>query len=107
METLGFENEELRNQLSQILQLENSSLIEGQIWCLLDAKWYQNWKAHCQQESHPPPGPIDNSHLLLNPASGSLKKGLVFDEDYILLPQAAFNILKDWYSALSFGIHVD
>ncbi|CAM9646189.1 unnamed protein product, partial [Phaeothamnion confervicola] len=91
----------------------NVKMQELHIWYPLCYKWWQAWKAYTrfdagsdqgvaglslEERGMPPqpPGPIDNSDLQ-GPEPDELRRALGEDEDYVLLPQAAYEQLENWY----------
>ncbi len=77
----------------------------GDIWNLIDVKWYNQWKIYVGFDEwnteyvgspwhHP--GQIDNS-LLLIADTGELRPGLMDDLDYVLVPDEAWAMLNEWY----------
>jgi ubiquitin carboxyl-terminal hydrolase 4/11/15 len=72
---------------------------------LVDAKWLKKWKKYTGYNDwdhtsagneNDNPGPIDNFNLFKNQTSEDLKDHLK-EDDYSLLPKAAYDILVDWY----------
>jgi len=116
-ETLQKQTE--RTKIEQLLDLP---LVKGELWYLLDAHWFNQWKKYINwsqwgvgssddPSSHP--GCIDNSSLLeavssyspstgggIQPPSNSLelKANLTEDMDYVLVPKPAWDLLVEWYS---------
>lgn len=87
--------------------------VVGSSWYLLSTQWYRKWQLyqglidHTGEETDPP-GPIDNSDILLpqgeyyslgsnNPCDTVLNPGLVCDVDYLPLPPSAWNVLSTNY----------
>jgi len=77
-------------------------------WCLIDAKWYSKWKKWVCYEAKTmdfehkdpicdQPGPIDNSHLLID-NTRQLRKDLITEEDYTFIHEKVWYTLCDWYT---------
>lgn len=85
------------------------SLVKGDIWYLVDCRWFKQWKKFVGfdtwdqfgvGEELSNPGPIDNSSLFA--ADGcSLKDHLIDELDYNLLPKHAWFKLVSWYGVTS------
>ncbi|XP_013412555.1 ubiquitin carboxyl-terminal hydrolase 15 isoform X3 [Lingula anatina] len=91
-------------QKNEIRQLIKEPLKKGDIWYLVDAKWFKQWKKYVgfdawdtvntgEQTAYP--GPIDNSPLLKE--SGALKEHLVDELDYVLVPEEGWEKMSSWY----------
>ncbi|XP_050414001.1 ubiquitin carboxyl-terminal hydrolase 4 isoform X1 [Patella vulgata] len=98
---------ECQTQKDEIRNCLNQQLKKGDIWYLLDTKWYKQWKKYvgydkwdsgCVGEASANPGPIDNSPLLKG--DGQLQEHLSEDLDYMLLPGDAWNRLLSWYGII-------
>ncbi|WAR15279.1 UBP15-like protein [Mya arenaria] len=81
-------------------------LIKGETWNVLDVKWFKQWKSYVGYDSRDNynvgdecanPGPIDNSSLL-EENTKTIKKHLIDDLDYTLVPSEAWTALVSWYS---------
>ncbi|XP_033647195.1 ubiquitin carboxyl-terminal hydrolase 15-like [Asterias rubens] len=97
---------ELQAQKNQISDLLKTSLKKGDIWYLLDSKWFKQWKKYVGYDSWDMynlgnetsnPGPIDNSGLFVEGTTDKLKENLIDDLDYVLLPADAWEKLTSWY----------
>ncbi|CAK8690310.1 unnamed protein product [Clavelina lepadiformis] len=108
----GVENKEdkLTREKRKISKLAEKSLIKGDLWFLVDSRWYQQWERYttnhlCLLDSQDKseslhPGPIDNSSLFDAKASHEIREHLVEDADYKLLPEQAWKILKESYGVI-------
>uniref|UniRef100_A0A8C4XXS7 Ubiquitin carboxyl-terminal hydrolase n=1 Tax=Gopherus evgoodei TaxID=1825980 RepID=A0A8C4XXS7_9SAUR len=76
---------------------------------LVDSRWFKQWKKYVGFDSWDKyqmgdqnvyPGPIDNSGLLKDGDSQSLKEHLIDELDYILLPTEGWNKLVSWYTLM-------
>jgi hypothetical protein len=96
-----------------------SELETGQEWFAVSIRWWQLWKEYCgyDADENPEgkerrvmlrrsasngiiaqrPNAIDNSDLEHEKYPGCLKKDLVEQEDFILLPCPAWMLLHSWY----------
>ena len=81
-----------------ITNMMNKDLKRGEIWCLVSCSWFKKWRFYASNKSaynsqtlHP--GPIDNSNLFCT--TGLVKKGLVHNVDYRLVPEPAWKLLID------------
>ncbi|XP_042898820.1 ubiquitin carboxyl-terminal hydrolase 4 isoform X2 [Parasteatoda tepidariorum] len=92
-----------KNEISQILR---KLLVRQDNWCLIDNKWFKQWKKYVgydnwetssvgDKATHP--GPIDNSPLLRDDGSGEIKDHLIDELDYVLVPEEAWEKLVEWY----------
>ncbi|XP_035221338.1 ubiquitin carboxyl-terminal hydrolase 15-like, partial [Stegodyphus dumicola] len=97
---------ELETQKNEIANISKKVLQKGDIWCLIDNKWFKQWKKYVGYDSWETsnigdrathPGPIDNSPLLRDDGSGEIKDHLIDELDYVLLPEEAWNLLVKWY----------
>uniref|UniRef100_A0A8C8VKG6 Ubiquitin carboxyl-terminal hydrolase n=1 Tax=Pelusios castaneus TaxID=367368 RepID=A0A8C8VKG6_9SAUR len=75
----------------------------------IDSRWFKQWKKYVGFDSWDKyqmgdqnvyPGPIDNSGLLKDGDSQSLKEHLIDELDYILLPTEGWNKLVSWYTLM-------
>ena len=72
---------------------------------LINSHWYHQWsdfvglKKHFENSSQQHPGPIDNKELL--ETDGSLKIGIILDNDYYLVNENLWNCLKTCYGTQS------
>uniref|UniRef100_A0A4W3HGW8 Ubiquitin carboxyl-terminal hydrolase n=1 Tax=Callorhinchus milii TaxID=7868 RepID=A0A4W3HGW8_CALMI len=76
---------------------------------LVDSRWFKQWKKYVGFDSWDKyqmgdqnvyPGPVDNSGLLIDSDSQSLKEHLIDELDYILVPTEGWNKLVSWYGLL-------
>ncbi|GIY57194.1 ubiquitin carboxyl-terminal hydrolase 15 [Caerostris darwini] len=97
---------ELESQKNDIHQISKKVLARQDSWCLIDNKWFKQWKKYVGYDSWETanigdrathPGPIDNSPLLREDGSGEIKDHLIDELDYVLLPQEAWDLLVKWY----------
>eukprot|EP01038_Epipyxis_sp_PR26KG_P005667 gene5667-7824_t len=86
-------------------------LSSGSSWCAISADWFTRWKQFVDFDMNLSknafdssenctdyhPGPIDNSMLVGNYPE-ELKKGIVEDVDYVLIPEHAADILYKAYT---------
>jgi len=93
-------------QRALIRKLENEYYTpkRDETWCLIDAKWYSKWKKCVCYESVEgndlnidEPGPIDNSHLLID-NSNHLRKDMIQEQDYNFVHEKVWKNLCDWYT---------
>nr|CAD7444246.1 unnamed protein product [Timema bartmani] len=96
---------DLKHQSEEIRRFLEMKMAKGQIWCLIDSKWFRNFKHYVgldttwtPQGGKEHPGPIDNKNLFENgDLNGELKDHMVDELDYVLLPEAAWQLLEQWY----------
>ncbi|KAI8375932.1 uncharacterized protein BYT42DRAFT_499011 [Radiomyces spectabilis] len=99
-------------QIEHITKLENKRMVEGETWYCVAKRWYSKWKQYCSRlnsasqqtralGAQAPPGPVDNSTIL---DQGILLPDLVVDDDLILLPEEAWNLICHWYGVSSAAI---
>ncbi|PJF18595.1 hypothetical protein PSACC_01589 [Paramicrosporidium saccamoebae] len=88
---------------SVIASVESTPLEPGNWWFLISAGWLRSWQSYCQDltGAAPPPGGITTDNLI-HPLSSKLgfaqtRDGLVVDEDYVVVPEEAWNLLTSWY----------
>ena len=95
-------------QKEEILFLLSTPLMKGQEWYLIHIRWFKQWKRYVGYDNWDKsnageeaikPGPIDNTPLLDH---GRLRRQLVDEIDYKLVPASAWDKLISWY-----GITVD
>ncbi|XP_046852979.1 ubiquitin carboxyl-terminal hydrolase 4-like [Xenia sp. Carnegie-2017] len=96
----------LEEQKECIKDLLMKTLNKGETWYLVDSKWLKQWKKYVGYESWEAermglesmhPGPIDNSGLFQDNNFQKLKKHLIDELDYALLPTKAWEKLASWY----------
>ncbi|XP_033882743.3 ubiquitin carboxyl-terminal hydrolase 15 isoform X2 [Acipenser ruthenus] len=97
---------DLETQRAEIAALLKTQLRKGETWYLADSRWFKQWKKYVGFDSWDKyqmgdqnvyPGPIDNSGLLKDGDSQSLKEHLIDELDYILVPTEGWNKLVSWY----------
>ncbi|KAK3578660.1 hypothetical protein CHS0354_002964 [Potamilus streckersoni] len=102
---------DLETQKKDIDNLLKLSLRKGDIWYLIDNKWFKQWKKYIGYDSWDSqsageesanPGPIDNRNMfkentLVEGQMPKLKEHMIDDIDYILVPEEAWNKLVGWY----------
>ncbi|XP_048691904.1 ubiquitin carboxyl-terminal hydrolase 15 isoform X5 [Caretta caretta] len=100
---------DLETQRSDVAALLKTALRKGDTWYLVDSRWFKQWKKYVGFDSWDKyqmgdqnvyPGPIDNSGLLKDGDSQSLKEHLIDELDYILLPTEGWNKLVSWYTLM-------
>ena len=79
-----------------VSNLMDNKLRKGDVWCLVSCSWFKKWRQYASSEiasksDDMNPGPIDNSDIL--GPSGLLKKDLVQNVDYKLMPDTAWKLL--------------
>ena len=80
----------------------------GGVWCVISSKWFLRWKKKMgleeeeeknekseEEEEEEGVGEIDNSHLL--DGNKKLKKDILENNDFFLIPQQAWSLLHNWY----------
>ncbi|PWA23263.1 hypothetical protein CCH79_00018968 [Gambusia affinis] len=80
--------------------LRESELQAGDSWYVVDRRWFEQWKEFVEsgdQNSSSFPGQIDNTELFEDLDSYHLKERLVENEDFMLVPAAAWHKLLQWY----------
>ncbi|XP_041110339.1 ubiquitin carboxyl-terminal hydrolase 15-like isoform X2 [Polyodon spathula] len=97
---------DLETQRAEIAALLKTQLRKGETWYLADSRWFKQWKKYVgfdnwdkyqMGDQNVYPGPIDNSGLLKDGDSLSLKEHLIDELDYILVPTEGWNKLVSWY----------
>ncbi|XP_075065697.1 ubiquitin carboxyl-terminal hydrolase 15 isoform X4 [Mixophyes fleayi] len=100
---------DLEIQRSEVSALLKTPLRRGDTWYLIDSRWFKQWKKYVgfdswdkyqMGEQNVYPGPIDNSGLLKDADTLSLKEHLIDELDYILLPTEGWNKLVSWYTVM-------
>ncbi|KAI8075312.1 hypothetical protein BC940DRAFT_248979 [Gongronella butleri] len=98
-------------QVGYIQPLKDSAMVSDEIWYLLPSDWYDRWQKYCTRLASPnattrqlgrstEPGPIDTTSLLMNDGR-QLLPDLVYDQDYVLVPERAWRALEKWYTCPS------
>ncbi|XP_059091834.1 ubiquitin carboxyl-terminal hydrolase 4-like [Tigriopus californicus] len=104
------EREALKSQVEKWLKM---SMQTGQFWYLVDARWYKAMLQYLKVETRKadslesdadvpedeadPPGPMDNSAILIDPTQGELRPQLMENFDYNLVPEDMFEALKSTF----------
>ncbi|XP_040199863.1 ubiquitin carboxyl-terminal hydrolase 15 isoform X2 [Rana temporaria] len=100
---------DLETQRTEVSGLLKTPLRRGDTWYLIDSRWFKQWKKYVGFDSWDKyqmgdqnvyPGPIDNSGLLKDTDTQSLKEHLIDELDYILLPTEGWNKLVSWYTLM-------
>ncbi|MEE6480703.1 hypothetical protein FKM82_012651 [Ascaphus truei] len=100
---------DLETQRAEVSTLLKTPLRRGDTWYLIDSRWFKQWKKYVGFDSWDKyqmgdqnvyPGPIDNSGLLKDGDTQSLKEHLIDELDYILLPTEGWNKLVSWYTVM-------
>ncbi|XP_030073101.1 ubiquitin carboxyl-terminal hydrolase 15 isoform X2 [Microcaecilia unicolor] len=100
---------DLETQRMDVAVLLKTPLRKGDTWYLVDSRWFKQWKKYVGFDSWDKyqmgdqnvyPGPIDNTGLLKDGDSLSLKEHLIDELDYILLPTEGWNKLVSWYTLM-------
>uniref|UniRef100_A0A8C5MHD4 Ubiquitin carboxyl-terminal hydrolase n=1 Tax=Leptobrachium leishanense TaxID=445787 RepID=A0A8C5MHD4_9ANUR len=100
---------DLETQRTEVSTLLKTPLRRGDTWYLIDSRWFKQWKKYVGFDSWDKyqmgdqnvyPGPIDNSGLLKDMDTQSLKEHLIDELDYILLPTEGWNKLVSWYTVM-------
>ncbi|CAI9541910.1 unnamed protein product [Staurois parvus] len=100
---------DLETQRAEVSGLLKTPLRRGDTWYLIDSRWFKQWKKYVGFDSWDKyqmgdqnvyPGPIDNSGLLKDTDTQSLKEHLIDELDYILLPTEGWNKLVSWYTLM-------
>ncbi|XP_046458056.1 ubiquitin carboxyl-terminal hydrolase 15-like isoform X1 [Daphnia pulex] len=96
---------ETTSECSQVKDLMDQPLSDGDTWYLIDLHWFNLWKKYAGWDkwdssnvgdltSHP--GNIDNS-ILMKENSKELKEHLTEDIDFALVPEPVWKLLFQWY----------
>ncbi|XP_053318592.1 ubiquitin carboxyl-terminal hydrolase 15 isoform X2 [Spea bombifrons] len=100
---------DLETQRTEVSALLKTQLRRGDTWYLIDSRWFKQWKKYVGFDSWDKyqmgdqnvyPGPVDNSGLLKDADTQSLKEHLIDELDYILLPTEGWNKLVSWYTLM-------
>nr|CAB3267545.1 ubiquitin carboxyl-terminal hydrolase 15 [Phallusia mammillata] len=102
--------EALEKQDTQIKELKNQTLTNGDTWYLIDSHWFKpfeqyvtnngfGWKIS-KSHDHVAPGPIDNSGLFTDDSYNELKDNLSEHYNYTLVPEKAWYLLVKWYGVV-------
>ncbi|XP_043944219.1 ubiquitin carboxyl-terminal hydrolase 15 isoform X2 [Protopterus annectens] len=100
---------DLEIQRAEIAALLKTPLRKGDIWYLVDSRWFKQWKKYVgfdnwdkyqMGDQNVCPGCVDNSGLLKDDDPQSLKEHLIDELDYILVPTEGWNKLVSWYGLM-------
>lgn len=87
--------------------VESVPLIAGTHWYIISAQWLRKWQRFCHEGggNSADVGRISNQDIV-HPLAGdkgltSIKEVLVPDEDYVVVPEEAWNMLVSWYGVAS------
>ncbi|KAF3580630.1 hypothetical protein DY000_02035358 [Brassica cretica] len=80
-----------------------TNLNEGDSYFVISKRWYTSWQKYIAPigGGAPRPGPIDNSDIIDDTTSDGdpqLRRYLVEDEDYVLVPHQVWKTLLEWYN---------
>lgn len=82
---------------------ESVPLVVDSHWYIISAQWLRRWQRFCREGVGTPAdiGRITNQDII-HPLAGdkgytSIKEVLVPDEDYVVVPEEAWNMLVSWY----------
>lgn len=93
------------SEYSQIKDLIDQPLSDGDTWYIIDLHWFNSWKKYVGWDKWDPnnvrdpachPGNIDNL-ALLKENTMELKEHLTEDIDFALVPEPVWNLLVKWY----------
>ncbi|KAG8128368.1 hypothetical protein E2320_015218 [Naja naja] len=96
-------------QRAELMPLLKMVLRPGESWYLIDSRWFKQWKKYVGFESwdlynvgepNVFPGPIDNSGFFTDSETQTLKKHLIEELDYVLVPTEAWDKLATWYGCM-------
>lgn len=110
--------QEQKRIIEELNDQAESNLKEGNLYYVVSYRWFIGWKRYTEQEvediemngSLPDlpngvdkPGPIDNSDLILDVNDGDvdnleLIRTLEEGQDYVLVPEAVWKKLLEWYN---------
>jgi hypothetical protein len=85
---------------------KNKEMEVGQIFYVISAKWYRDWKNYVKYSKkdgilNQRPGSIDNSNLIerekCDDGEVQMKLGLQERYDYQLISEPEWNLLHSWY----------
>ena len=99
--------EKIQTHFEVISNLMGNKLRKGDVWCLVSCSWFRKWRQYASSElanesEDMNPGPIDNSDIL--GPNGLLKKDLVQNVDYKLMPDTAWKLLCKKFGSASSAI---
>ncbi|KAF8108974.1 hypothetical protein N665_0104s0281 [Sinapis alba] len=84
-------------------------LSEGDSYFVISKRWFTSWQKYIEPSlggaprPRPRPGPIDNNDIIIDDDTTSdddpqLRRFLVEDEDYVLVPPQFWKTLLEWYN---------
>uniref|UniRef100_A0A914ZQN0 ubiquitinyl hydrolase 1 n=1 Tax=Parascaris univalens TaxID=6257 RepID=A0A914ZQN0_PARUN len=78
--------------------IERHPLVFGEKWCLVGMDWWREFISHVEIGDVDDIPAVDNSSLCEGAEKGfALKKNLIEKQDFVLLPLAAFSVLRRTY----------
>ncbi len=91
-----------------IALLHKSKISEGEIWAIVDSRWYEMWcnytgfhsdsgTVKAEKAVGARPGPIDNSRLQDSEKPYALRLGINEFEDFVLITDKQWNLFMTWY----------
>ncbi|KAG0740518.1 hypothetical protein G6F29_011531 [Rhizopus arrhizus] len=83
-------------QFEHFKRLRNVATKENDKCYLLSLAWYRSFKQYCEGTTDTV-SPIDNSSLLDDDEESKLRRNLIYEKDYIFLPEKAWKCLVNWY----------
>ncbi|XP_016849392.2 uncharacterized protein LOC107982896 [Anolis carolinensis] len=104
-----YTKEDVEMQRIELAPLLKMPLCPGDSWCLIDYKWFKKWQRYVGFESWDLyyagkhdyyPGPIDNSKLVEDSETQTLKRYSIEGVDYEVIPIEAWNKLVNWYGCI-------
>ncbi|XP_062827878.1 choline transporter-like protein 1 isoform X3 [Anolis carolinensis] len=104
-----YTKEDVEMQRIELTSLLKMPLCPGDSWCLIDYKWFKKWQRYVGFESWDLyyagkhdyyPGPIDNSKLVADSETQTLKRYSIEGVDYEVIPIEAWNKLVNWYGCI-------
>lgn len=101
------------SQASDVRAVVEERLAEGKAWYVVSQRWWNLWAEHVGYEPSGAPRegqgaaaipPIDNGELTLRPVGEpfpegghALRRPLLEQRDFVLIPEAAWRLLHQWY----------
>ena len=88
----------------QELTEKSPNIVEGEHYYVVSCRWFKSWKMYTNYDwdyrsnsmNHERPGPIDNSSLVEEDDDNYVKKSMLENIDFIVLPEAAWDKLHVW-----------
>lgn len=101
--------ERLKKESEKITSFSKDMLVNGDSWFLIERRWYDTWKRYVNNDDgsfdafnkNLDPGPVDNTPLLDTKDKTKLKEKLLEHADYMLLPQAGWDVLVKRYGVVN------